>query len=132
MQDTRLVARELEEIAARLEFAGQSRFKVQAYARAAEVVVTLGEELGPLVEQGRLRELEGIGTTLSGQIDEMWNTGSSELLQRMRSEQPPGVGELMQVPGLSPKRVRALHDALGVTSVVALRDACAAGRVRSV
>jgi DNA polymerase (family X) len=132
MQSTKQVSRELEEIAALLEFAGQSRFKVQAYERASEVVNTLGDELGPLVEQGRLRELEGIGSTLSRQIDEIWNTGSSELLQRLRSEQPPGIGELVQVQGLTPRRVRALYDALGISSVVTLRDACAAGRVRSV
>jgi DNA polymerase (family 10) len=132
MQNARQVSLELEEIAALLEFAGQSSFKVKAYARAAEVVNTLGDEVGPLVEQGRLRELEGIGPSLARQIDEMWNTGSSEYLTRLRSESPPGVGELVQVEGATPKRVRALHDALGIGSVVELRDACAAGRVRSV
>jgi DNA polymerase (family 10) len=132
MQSTREVTLALEEIAALLEFAGESRFKVSAYARAAEVVNTLGDELAPLVEQGRLRELEGIGTTLARQIEEIYNTGTSEYLERLRSEQPPGVGELVQVQGLTPRRVRALHDALGITSVAALRDACAAGRVREV
>jgi DNA polymerase (family 10) len=107
MQNARQVSLELEEIAALLEFAGQSSFKVKAYARAAEVVNTLGDEVGPLVEQGRLRELEGIGPSLARQIDEMWNTGSSEYLTRLRSENPPGVGELVQVEGATPKRVRA-------------------------
>jgi DNA polymerase (family 10) len=132
MQNARQVSLALEEIAALLEFAGQSSFKVQAYTRAAEVVKTLGDEVGSLVEQGRLRELEGIGPSLSRQIDEVWNTGSSELLSRLRSESPPGVGELAQVSGVTPKRIRALHDALGIESVVMLRDACAAGRVRGI
>lgn len=132
MQNTRQVSLFLDEIAALLDFSGESRFKIKAYARAAEVVNTLGEELAPLVEQGRLRELEGIGTTLAHQIEEMFNTGTSEYLERLRREQPPGVGELVQVQGLTPRRVRALHDALGIDSVVALRDACAAGRVRGV
>ena len=132
MQSTRQVGLALEEIAALLEFGGESGFKVQAYTRAAEVVRTLGDELGPLVEQQRLRELSGIGTTLSRQIDEIWNTGTSEYLERLRALQPPGVGELVQVQGLTPRRVRALHDALGIASVIELRDACAAGRVRAV
>lgn len=130
MQNARQVSLALEEVAALLEFSGQSPFKVQAYTRAAEVVKTLGDEVGPLVEQGRLLELEGIGPSLSRQIDEIWNTGGSEYLTRLRSENPPGVGELVQVPSVTPKRIRALHDALGITSVVALRDACAAGLVR--
>jgi DNA polymerase (family 10) len=132
MQSTREVTLGLEEIAALLEFSGESRFKVKAYARAAEVVNTLGDELAPLIEQGRLRELDGVGDTLARQIEEIYNTGSSEYLERVRREQPPGVGELVQVQGLTPRRVRALHDALGITSVVSLRDACAAGRVRGV
>lgn len=132
MQSTREVVLALEEIAALLEFAGESRFKVAAYERAAEVVNTLGDELAPLVEQGRLRELAGIGSTLARQIEEIYNTGSSDYLERLRGEQPPGVAELVQVEGLTPRRVRALHDALGIGSVVALRDACAAGRVREV
>lgn len=132
MQNTRQVSLSLEEIAALLDFAGESRFKITAYARAAAVVNTLGDELAPLVEQGRLRELEGIGATLASQIEELFNTGTSEYLERLRREQPPGVGELVQVQGLTPRRVRALHAALGIDSVVALRDACAAGRVRGV
>jgi DNA polymerase (family X) len=132
MQSTREVALALEEIASLLEFAGELRFKVNAYARAAEVVNTLGDELAPLVEQGRLRELEGIGGTLARQIEEIYNTGSSEYLERLRREQPPGVGELVQVQGLTPRRVRALHDALGIASVLELRDACATGRVREI
>jgi DNA polymerase (family 10) len=132
MQSAREVVLVLDEIAALLEFGSASRFKVQAYARAADVVRTLGDELGSVVEQGRLRELEGIGETLSRQLEEAWNTGSTEYLTSLRNQYPPGVGELVQVPGMTPKRVRTLHDALGIASVVALRDACAAGRVRGV
>jgi DNA polymerase (family 10) len=132
MQSTRQVSLGLDEIAALLEFAGESRFKIKAYAHAADVVNTLGGELGPLVEQGRLRELEGVGATLARQIEELYNSGTSEYLERLRHENPPGVGELVQVQGLTPRRVRALHDALGIDSVLSLRDACAAGRVHAV
>lgn len=132
MQSTREVSLALAEIAALLEFGGALRFKVGAYARAADVVNTLGDELAPLVEQGRLRELEGIGDTLARQIEEIYNTGTSEYLERQRRQNPPGVGELVQVQGLTPRRVRALHEALGIASVAALREACAAGRVREV
>ena len=132
MQNTREVSLGLDEIAGLLEFSGASRFKVIAYRRAAEIVNTLGGELGPLVEQRRLEELEGIGAATARQIDEIWNLGTSELLTRLRSEAPPGVSELMQVKGLTPRRIRALSEALGVRSVEELRAACAEGRVRSI
>jgi DNA polymerase (family 10) len=132
MQDPRQISLDLDAIASMLEFGGASKFRVNAFRRGAEIVNTLGDELGSLVEQGRLQDFEGIGPTLSQQIEELWNTGASELLARLEAEQPEGVLELMHVPGLTPRRIRALHDALGIRSVAELRDACAAGRVRKV
>jgi DNA polymerase (family X) len=132
VQDANEVARGLDEIAGLLLFAGQPKFKVRAYERAAEVVRTVGDALGGLVEQDRLRELEGIGTTLSRQIQELWNTGVSAYLLRLRSEHPEGAAELVQVEGMTPRRIRALNAALGVRSIAELHAACVAEQVRSV
>jgi len=131
MQSTAEVAHGLREIAALLIFAGAPKFKVTAYARAADVVETVGE-IGPLVEQERLSELEGIGPALSAQIRELWQTGRSELLERLRSEQPVGAAELVQLAGMTPRRIRLLHAALGIGSVEDLRAACLGERVRRV
>ena len=132
MQDNDEVAQRLEEIAGLLAFAGEARFKVKAYERAAAIVRTLGPDLGHLVEQDRLTTLEGIGSTLSRQIQELWNTGASAFLLRLRNEHPAGAAELIQVQGLTPRRIRALHAALDVRSVADLHAACRAERVRGV
>jgi DNA polymerase (family 10) len=132
MQDPRQISLELDELATLLEFSGASRFRVNAFRRGAQIVNTLGDELGALVEQGRLEEFEGIGATLSRQIEELWNTGTSELLSELRREQPEGVVELVQVEGLTPRRIRALTGALAIRSVEELRQACLAGRVATV
>lgn len=129
VQSTTEVIDALRELAVLLEFSRAPKFKVKAYQRAADVVAIVGD-LGPLVEQGRLADLEGIGASLSAQIQELWNTGSSEYLERLRSEQPPGTSELAQVDGVTPLRLRTLIDGLGVRSVAELREACAQGRVR--
>src|SRR6478609_1254447 len=117
-------------MAALLEFSRAAKFKVRAYQRAVAVVETVAD-LAPLVEQGRLRELEGIGATLASQIEELWNTGHSEFLNRLRSEQPEGASELVQIDGMTPRRLRALVDALPIHSVAELRAACDAGQVRT-
>jgi DNA polymerase (family 10) len=132
MQDGRQVARALEEIAGLLSFAGEAKFRVKAYERAAAIVRTVAAELGVLVEQDRLRELEGVGTALSRQIQELWNTGSSEYLMRLRREHPEGAAELVQVEGLTPRRIRTLQAALGIRSVAELQAACKEERVREV
>jgi DNA polymerase (family X) len=132
MQDSIEVARALEEIAGLLAFAGEEKFRIKAYERAAAIVRTVGAELGNLVEQDRLTGLEGIGAALSRQIQELWNTGASEYLLRLRREHPEGAAELVQVEGLTPRRIRALHAALGIRSVAELQAACRGGRVREV
>jgi DNA polymerase (family 10) len=132
MQDFDEVARALDEIARMLAFAGAPKFRRSAYERAAAIVETVGADLGALVEQNRLQELEGIGPTLSRQIQELWNTGSSEYLERLRREHPEGAAELVQVEGMTPRRVRALSAALGIRSVAELHRACKAERVRTV
>ena len=130
MQNTSQVSSALREIAALLEFAKAQKFKVNAYRRAADVADTVAD-LAPLVEQGRLEQLEGIGAALSHQIEELWNTGSSELLNRLRSAQPQGASELIQLEGMTPKRLRALVEGLRVHSVEQLRAQCVSGRVRT-
>ena len=129
MQNTSEVAGALREMAALLEFSSAPKFKVKAYQRAVEVVETVAD-LAPLVEQGRLPELPGIGSTLSRQIEELWNTGSSSFLNRLREELPQGASELIQLDGMTPRRLRSLVDGLAIDSVAMLRAECEAGRVR--
>ncbi len=131
VQNTRQVSDALREMAALLEFSKAAKFKVKAYQRAVDVVDAVAD-LAPLVEQGRLTDLEGIGATLSRQIEELWNTGSSQFLTRLRAEQPEGTSELIQLEGMTARRLRALVDALGVHSVAELRAACKDERVRTV
>jgi DNA polymerase (family 10) len=131
MQDPAEVARALGEIAVLIGLEAEPRFKVKAYERAARIVETLGEELGLVVEQDRLRGIAGIGAVLSAQIRELWNSGSSQLLLDLRARHPPGAAELVRVQGMTVRRMRAIHEALGVSSVEDLRAACAAGRVRA-
>ncbi|HYP89647.1 MAG TPA: PHP domain-containing protein [Polyangiaceae bacterium] len=131
MQDAAQVRSGLEELAALVALSGGAAFKVKAYRRAAELVHALGDQLSTLIEQDRLAELEGIGPSLSRQIQELWNHGTSSYLAKLRSEQPPGAGELFQVEGVTPRRLQVLHDALGVSSVEQLAAACRAGQVRS-
>jgi DNA polymerase (family 10) len=132
MQNAAQIQEALSELSALLVYLRQPKFKSLAYERAAETVATLGTELATVVEQDRLRELPGIGSALSAQIQELYNTGSSRLLERLRSEAPPGAAELVRVPGLTPRRISALSASLGVRSVEELAAACREGRVQTV
>ncbi len=132
MTDSAQVALALLEIAGLLSFAGKNRFQARAYEQGAEIVTSLGAELGSAIEENRLEQIQGIGPSLSRQIQELWQHGDSALLRRLRAEHPRGAAELLLVEGMTPRRIRALSAALDVGSVAELLQACRAGRVRAV
>jgi DNA polymerase (family 10) len=124
------VARALREIAALMEVEGANPFKVRAYERGARALEGMAEDLGTLVREGRLTSVPGIGNALASTISELFQTGRSPQLDRLRERLPPGVIELHQV--LSLPRIGALHKALGVGSLADLEAAARAGRIRGV
>ncbi len=132
MLDKYAVARALREVGALLEVKGENPFKVRAYEAGARALEESQEDLAALVATGRLRELHGIGEALSKKISELHLTGTTPLLERLRAELPRGILELMQVPELGPRKISALHAALGIASLAELEAACVGGKVREV
>jgi DNA polymerase (family 10) len=126
------VADVLEEIGRLLDFKGENPFKVRAYVNAARALADLAEPLEAVLAEGRLREIPGIGAAIADKIATYAETGSIPLLDRLRSEIPAGVLELVAVPGLGPKRARAAFQALGVASLDDLEKAAASGRLAEV
>lgn len=63
-------------------------------------------------------------------IEELYYTDRSSLLERLRAEQPPGVLELSQIPGLTVKKIKQLNEALGIRSLDQLNAAIEAGKLR--
>ena len=132
MLDKLEIARALREIAGLLQIKGENPFKARAYETGAEAVEELEEDIGVLVDEKRLTSYRGIGSALAAVITELHTMGRSELLDKLRGELPPGVIELSNVPGLTLKRIQALHKALGTSSVDELKTACLTGKVRGI
>jgi DNA polymerase (family X) len=130
MLDKLGVARALRELGMLLEIKGENPFKVRAYENGARAVEGLAEDLHRLVEEGRLTEVAGIGEALAKKIAELHRTGKLALLEELRAGMPPGIGELLRIPDLGPKKLAVLLGALGIGSVADLEAACLAGRVR--
>ena len=126
------IAADLREIARRLEIKGENPFKTQAYERGARALENHSGEFEALVKTGRLQEIPGIGNTLAALIEEIYHSGECWMLQQLREGMPPRVIELSAVPGLSLKKIGALHDALGIKSVDDLKTACQEGLVSKI
>lgn len=123
------IADTLLEIAVLLELQGENPFKSRAYQTGARALETLTDDLAVLIAQDRLREVKGIGEALAKKISELFLTGRLDYLEKQRAAVPRGLLEMMEVPGLGAKKVRALHQKLGVASIAALTQACQEGRV---
>lgn len=124
------IADVLGEIGTLLELKGENPFKVRAYQSGARVLEGIEEaELARLIAAGELDSVKGIGDALAQKITELHTTGKLEFFEKLKASIEPGLVELLQIPGLGPKKIRALHDKLGVDSIAALTAACHDGRV---
>lgn len=127
------VAAVFGDIADLLEVQGANPFRVRAYRNAARTVGELGTSLKAMLERGEdLDALPGIGPDLAGKIGEVVATGTCEQLERLRQELPQAVTALLAIPGLGPKRVRALHQELGIQTLEQLLEAARQGRIHAV
>ena len=127
------IAAVFDEIADLLEIEGANQFRVRAYRNAARTLGELGRSVQAMVAAGAdLTELPGIGTDLAAKIQEIVATGTCSLLGRLHKELPPAITELLKVPGLGPKRVRALHHDLDVQTLEQLQRAAKDGRIREI
>jgi DNA polymerase (family 10) len=112
------IAAVFEEIADLLEIDNANPFRIRAYRNAARAMLVLGRDARELVEQGEdLTELPGIGKELAAKIAEIVHTGHCQALEKLRKQGAPGLSELLKIPGLGPKRVRALYHDLDIHTV---------------
>jgi DNA polymerase (family 10) len=123
------VAAILSELGVLLELKGENPFKTRAYANAARALENLPESIDQLVAEHRLGEIKGVGEALQKKITELVTTGRLDYYEDLKTSFPPGLLALLQIPGLGPKKVKALHETLGIDSLDTLEAACRAGIV---
>ncbi len=123
------IATVLAEIGVLLELKGENPFKTRAYANAARVLEALNEPLDKIIAEDRLGDIKGIGEALQKKITELAATGKLPYYDELKASIPPGLLEIIQIPGVGPKKAKALLDQLGVKSVAELEAACLAGKV---
>ena len=126
------IAAALQEIGALLELKGGEYFKARAYKRGARAISELSEDPGKLIKENRLTFVSGIGYAIAKQIEELFTTGKSSFLEKLRDELPAGVVELSRLRGLNIRKVERLQEALGITTVEQLKAAAQAGQLREI
>ena len=120
----------LTEIGTLLELKGENPFKVRAYQTGARALEAIEEaELAKLIANDELQSVKGIGEALGKKIAELHATGRLPFYDNLKASIEPGLVDMLQIPGLGPKKIRALRDKLGITDIAGLTAACSDGRV---
>lgn len=129
--DNLAVASILREISALLAVKGEDPFKVRSYEKAADSIEYLERPLSEIVAEGSLLSVPGIGKNLAPKIEEMVRTGRSSFLEKLKTEVPETVLELLMVPGIGPKTAHMLFHDLGIVSLAGLEEGLARGSLRN-
>jgi DNA polymerase (family 10) len=84
------------------------------------------------VENNELFKIKGIGEGLQKKIVELVSTGGLQYYEELKASIPPGLIEMLQIPGLGPKKVKALNEKLGIETIEQLEQACKDGKVAQI
>ena len=127
--DKDAVAAILKEIGVFLELKGENPFKTRAYVNGARIIEGLTEPLETLIKEERLGEIKGIGGALVEKITELVETGKLEYYDELKGSIPPGLIEMLDINGMGPKKVKAVHEKLKIKTIKQLENACKKGEL---
>src|SRR2546423_3686457 len=123
------IAHVLEQIATLLELKDENPFKIRAYTNAARAIETFGGNVSDFQDEEAVAKIPGIGKSIALKIKELAASGSLKYLEELGAQFSPGIFELFGLPGLGAKKIKALYDQLGISSIEQLQKACEQGRV---
>src|SRR6056297_1864780 len=117
MENTR-IAEVFDEIGDLLELKGDNPFRVRSYRNATQTVRGLSQRIEDMAEEGEdLKSIPDIGESIAKKIAEILDTGSCRKLKTLHKQIPDGLPDLMNIPGLGPRKAKEIYDELGVSSI---------------
>lgn len=121
--DKKLTAKALRRVGVLLELAGENPFKSRAFDRAARAVESYEGTVETLAVEARAGRVEGIGKGIAADLEQLAAEGRLGILDDLEASFPPGLTDLLDIPGLGPKTVRKLYNELSIHNLDALENA---------
>ena len=110
------IAKSFQLLGELMELHGENPFKIRSYQNAYLNLRKMDPPLSELSE-AELASLKGVGEAISKKIRELVETGKMQTLERYKAQTPEGIMEILEVPGLGPKKIRVLWKELGIESI---------------
>lgn len=133
MTENQQIAGGLEEVSRILAHQGASRYRVQAYVHAADVLRLLEEPVSAILDREGLAGLEklpGVGDTIAHVIRDEVAHGRAGMLERLHGGSDP-IALLLSVPGIGTNTAWKLHEELGIGTLYELEAAAHDGRLET-
>lgn len=119
----------LEDLAFYSELASANPFKIKALHNGARVIQGLPDTVETMLENGELAKTKGIGKGLISIISDVVANGESKELKEASEQFPAQILELREIPGLGPKKIKALYENFSIASISELEYACHENRL---
>jgi DNA polymerase (family 10) len=128
--DNEAIARTFLELADVLELLGEVPFKVRAFRTAARAIEGMGEPIEQKIKDDSLGKVNGIGDGVVRRIKELVETGKLADLDDHKKKLPPGLMDLMNLPGIGIKTAQQVWKERKVTTIDQLEAAAKDGKLR--
>jgi DNA polymerase (family 10) len=129
------IARRFYRLAALMEIRGDDPFRLRSYRNAAEAIEVWPTPLKEIAEQegvAGLQTIPGIGKAIAGKVVELLERGSFAAWDRLTTETPETVLDLVELPGIGPKTAAMFHQKFKVSSVEDLKKFVEGGGLETV
>jgi DNA polymerase (family 10) len=112
-----------------MEILGEDSFRINSYRKVARVIGDMPTDIEALFASGHLAEVPGIGKSSLAKIEEFIKTGTITAHRQLLQKIPPTLLEMLKIPGMGPKGVKAVYENLKVTTIDELKKAIESGAV---
>jgi len=125
------IASKLREVSQLMQLAGENRFKVIAFDRAAQTIEGLQENIDDHIQEKTLTDIKGVGKSIAEDIYALAETGKMPVLEAFKEKVPEGLVEWLNISGLGPKNAYKIHNELGISTIEELKEKIEDGSVAS-
>lgn len=115
--------------AALMEIKGEAVFKAIAFSKVSRILESTTVDIRDACEKGTLKQIEGFGASSCRIIEEYVKTGKSTEFEEVAQSVPPGLLQMLSIPGLGPKTISLFWKQRGITSIDELAKAIETGKL---
>lgn len=123
------IASKLREVSQLMQLAGENRFKVIAFDRAAQTIEGLQDNIQDYIDNKTLTDIKGVGKSIADDLYALNETGEMPVLEAFKEKVPEGLVEWLNISGLGPKNAYKIHNELGISTIEELKEKIEDGSV---